>query len=140
MQGVLEVVGYEVLIAHDGNQALALAERLRPDLMVLELVLPKRSGISVLEKLSPQRRMPVIVTTTIATGKLRRHATDLGIQDYFCKPFVMSHLLAAVERLTQFETPWICPRTTCSHLRNPPWTPRIQTPDSWSSRPPRVLF
>ncbi len=47
----LETNGYEVIVARDGNQGLALAEREKPDLMILDMMMPKRSGFLVLEKL-----------------------------------------------------------------------------------------
>ena len=54
----LEGAGYEVVVARDGNQGLALAEREDPDLIVLDMMMPKRSGFLVLEKLRRLRDEP----------------------------------------------------------------------------------
>ena len=61
----LEGVGHTVIVARDGNQGLALAERENPDLIVLDMMMPKRSGFLVLEKLRRLRTdpLPVIMIT-----------------------------------------------------------------------------
>ena len=58
MRIALEAAGYEILVARDGNQGLALAEREDPDLVILDMMMPKRSGFLVLEKLRRTRRVP----------------------------------------------------------------------------------
>mgnify|MGYP003343959026 FL=1 len=61
MRAVLESRGYEVLVARDGNQGLAMAEAENPDLVVLDMMMPKRSGFLVLEKLRRSRLVPLRV-------------------------------------------------------------------------------
>ena len=97
----LEGEGYEVLIARDGNQGLALAEREEPDLMILDMMMPKRSGFLVLEKLRRLRDepMPVIMITGNEGSRHKAYAELLGVSDYIRKPFAIDRLLKAVETL-----------------------------------------
>lgn len=97
----LEGEGYEVLIARDGNQGLALAEREDPDLMILDMMMPKRSGFLVLEKLRRLRDepMPVIMITGNEGSRHKAYAELLGVSDYIRKPFAIDRLLKAVETL-----------------------------------------
>ncbi len=97
----LEGVGYEVVVARDGNQGLALAERENPDLMILDMMMPKRSGFLVLEKLRRLRDtpLPVIMITGNEGSRHKAYAELLGVSDYIRKPFAMDRLLVAVENL-----------------------------------------
>ena len=97
----LENAGYEVAIARDGNQGLALAEREDPDLMILDMMMPKRSGFLVLEKLRRIREepLPVIMITGNEGSRHKAYAELLGVSDYLQKPFAMERLLGAVEDL-----------------------------------------
>lgn len=97
----LEGAGHEVVIARDGNQGLALAERENPDLMILDMMMPKRSGFLVLEKLRRLRDqpLPVIMITGNEGSRHKAYAELLGVSDYIRKPFAMDRLLVAVERL-----------------------------------------
>jgi len=97
----LEGAGYQVVIARDGNQGLALAERENPDLMILDMMMPKRSGFLVLEKLRRLREtpLPVIMITGNEGSRHKAYAELLGVNDYIRKPFAMDRLLGAVENL-----------------------------------------
>jgi DNA-binding response OmpR family regulator len=97
----LESAGYQVVIARDGNQGLALAEREDPALMILDMMMPKRSGFLVLEKLRRVRDtpLPVIMITGNEGSRHKSYAELLGVSDYLRKPFPMERLLAAVEKL-----------------------------------------
>jgi DNA-binding response OmpR family regulator len=97
----LEGQGYQVVIARDGNQGLALAERENPDLMILDMMMPKRSGFLVLEKLRRLRDtpLPVIMITGNEGSRHKAYAELLGVNDYIRKPFAMDRLLGAVETL-----------------------------------------
>ncbi|MCC9602959.1 response regulator [Stieleria sp. JC731] len=95
----LEHEGYQVVVARDGNQGLALAEKESPDLIILDMMMPKRSGFLVLEKL---RRMneamvPVIMITGNEGSRHKAYAELLGVSDYIRKPFQMDKLLRAVD-------------------------------------------
>jgi DNA-binding response OmpR family regulator len=97
----LEAKGYEVLVARDGNQGLALAERENPDLMILDMMMPRRSGFLVLERLRHTRPVPVriIMITANEGSRHKAYAELLGVDDYIRKPFAMDRLLASVDRL-----------------------------------------
>lgn len=97
----LEAKGYAVLIARDGNQGLALAERERPDLVILDMMMPKRSGFLVLEKLrrSREQQLRVIMITANEGSRHKAYAEMLGVDDYLRKPFAMDKLMDSIDRL-----------------------------------------
>ena len=97
----LEAKKYTVLIARDGNQGLAMAERENPDLVILDMMMPKRSGFLVLEKLRRTRAVPlkVIMITANEGSRHKAYAEMLGVDDYIRKPFAMERLVESVDRL-----------------------------------------
>jgi DNA-binding response OmpR family regulator len=97
----LETQGYEILVARDGNQGLAMAEREDPDLVILDMMMPKRSGFLVLEKLRRTRPVPVrvIMITANEGSRHKAYAEMLGVDDYIRKPFPMDRLINSVTRL-----------------------------------------
>jgi DNA-binding response OmpR family regulator len=101
MRIALEAAGYAVLVARDGNQGLAVAEREDPDLVILDMMMPKRSGFLVLEKLRRSRPVPlrIIMVTANEGSRHKAHAETLGVDDYIRKPFAMDRLLSSVTRL-----------------------------------------
>jgi CheY-like chemotaxis protein len=101
MRLALGAKGYDVIVARDGNQGLALCERDDPDLVILDMMMPKRSGFLVLEKLRRTRPVPVkvIMVTANEGSRHKAYAEMLGVDDYIRKPFAMDRLMDAVERL-----------------------------------------
>jgi DNA-binding response OmpR family regulator len=101
MRTVLESRGYEILVARDGNQGLVMAEKEVPDLVVLDMMMPKRSGFLVLEKLRRGNPNPVrvIMITANEGSRHKAYAEMLGVDDYIRKPFAMDRLLASIDRL-----------------------------------------
>ncbi len=97
----LSAKGYEILIARDGNQGLAMAERENPSLVILDMMMPKRSGFLVLEKLRRTQKDPmrVIMITANEGSRHKAYAEMLGVDDYIRKPFAMDRLMESVERL-----------------------------------------
>lgn len=97
----LESNGFKVLVARDGNQGLALTEREDPDLVILDMMMPKRSGFLVLEKLRRTRENPprVIMITANEGSRHKAYAEMLGVDDYIRKPFPMDRLISSVKRL-----------------------------------------
>jgi DNA-binding response OmpR family regulator len=97
----LESRGFQIFIARDGNQGLAMAERENPDLVILDMMMPKRSGFLVLEKLRRTREAPVkvIMITANEGSRHKAYAEMLGVDDYIRKPFPMEKLVEAVQRL-----------------------------------------
>lgn len=101
MQTVLESRGYQVMVARDGNQGLAMAEQKSPDLVILDMMMPKRSGFLVLERLRRSHSVPlrVIMITANEGSRHKAYAEMLGVDDYIRKPFAMDRLLESVNRL-----------------------------------------
>lgn len=101
MQAFFEKKGYRVVTASDGNMGLALAERDAPDLVVIDMMMPKKSGFLVLEKLKSRRNAGprVIMITANEGGRHRAYAEMLGVDDYIHKPFEMDRLFESVQRL-----------------------------------------
>jgi DNA-binding response OmpR family regulator len=101
MRLALESRGYQIMVARDGNQGLAMAEREDPDLLILDMMMPKRSGFLVLEKLRRSRPVPmrVIMITANEGSRHKAYAEMLGVDDYLRKPFAMDRLLDSVSRL-----------------------------------------
>ena len=101
MRIALEARGYQVLLARDGNQGLAMAEREDPDLMILDMMMPKRSGFLVMEKLRRTRPVPlrIIMITANEGSRHKASAEMLGVDDYIRKPFAMDRLLDSVDKL-----------------------------------------
>lgn len=101
MRLALEARGYRILVARDGNQGLAMAEREDPDLVILDMMMPKRSGFLVLEKLRRTRPVPlrVIMITANEGSRHKAYAEMLGVDDYIRKPFAMDRLMDSVARL-----------------------------------------
>ena len=93
--------GYEVSVARDGNQAIAIAETKQPDLVVLDMMMPRRSGFLVLERLcqTTENPIPVIMITANEGTRHREYAHMLGVSDYISKPFVMERLFSSIENL-----------------------------------------
>ncbi len=101
MRTALEAAGYQIIVARDGNQGLAMVEREDPDLVILDMMMPKRSGFLVLEWLRRNRRVPtrVIMITANEGSRHKAYAEMLGVDDYIRKPFPMARLIESVGRL-----------------------------------------
>src|SRR5947208_1575467 len=101
LKTVLERKGYRILTASDGNMGLAVAERESPDLVVVDMMMPKKSGFLVLEKLKsrPEQGPRVIMITANEGSRHKAYAELLGVDDYIRKPFEMGRLVESVEKL-----------------------------------------
>jgi DNA-binding response OmpR family regulator len=101
LRTVLEQRGYRVLTAGDGNAGLAVAEREKPHLVLVDMMMPRKSGFLVLEKLKslPDSAPQVIMMTANEGSRHRAYAEMLGVDDYLRKPFPMDALLESVGRL-----------------------------------------
>ena len=106
MRAVLENKGYRVMVARDGNAGLTVAERENPDLIVLDMMMPKKSGFLVLEKLKGRAGglIPTIMITGNEGSRHRAYAEMLGVRDYIRKPFAMEKLVRSVERILEGRT------------------------------------
>jgi DNA-binding response OmpR family regulator len=103
MRTVLEAKGYRVMVARDGNAGLTVAERENPDLIILDMMMPKKSGFLVLEKLKgrPGGLIPTIMITGNEGSRHRAYAEMLGVRDYIRKPFAMEKLVKSVEQILE---------------------------------------
>ncbi len=103
MQAAFEPTGAIVETASNGNKAVELAEKSQPDLVILDMMLPGRSGFLVLEKIKakkPKNSKPfVIMITGNQGGRHKMYAETLGVSEYFTKPVKMDKLIATAERL-----------------------------------------
>jgi DNA-binding response OmpR family regulator len=96
VRAYLEKDGYRVLAAYDGRQALELAARERPALLVLDLMLPEMSGWDVMRSLRQTSDAPVIILTARDDPTDKVVGLELGADDYVVKPFEPKELLARV--------------------------------------------
>jgi len=92
----LRQAGYEVRIAHDGEEGLRLAYDWRPDLVLLDVMLPTMSGWTVCERLRQATGAPIIFLTVLDEEKNIVHGFELGGDDYLTKPYDSRELLARV--------------------------------------------
>ncbi len=103
MMTAMEDLDVQLLAASDGNQAVRLADEHKPDIVVLDMMLPKRSGFLVLEKLKKDKKKtdpPRVIMITANPGTRHRvYAEALGVDKYLNKPFRIEKLLDAVKDL-----------------------------------------
>jgi two-component system alkaline phosphatase synthesis response regulator PhoP len=92
----LERAGFNVLTAHDGEMALAITRRERPDLIVLDLMLPGVDGLDVCRRLRRESGVPIIMLTARVEEADRIVGLELGADDYVTKPFSPRELVARV--------------------------------------------
>ncbi|MGH8891636.1 MAG: ANTAR domain-containing response regulator [Acidothermaceae bacterium] len=98
LKETLDELGYDVVgEAGDGERAVALAEELRPDLVILDVKMPLLDGISAAERIAAQRIAPVVILTAFSQRDLVERARDAGAMAYLVKPFSSSDLLPAIE-------------------------------------------
>ena len=102
MAMALGELGQTVLTAADGQEAMDLVEAEDPDILVLDIMLPKRGGFLVLQKLKGQREMkgkrPLVCIVTGNEGmRHKQFAEQLGVDDYLCKPFALDVLIEIVQ-------------------------------------------
>ncbi len=99
LQYNLDKEGYEVALAQDGEEALMMVDERQPDLVVLDWMLPKVSGIEVCRRLRSRaetRNIPIILLTARGEETDRIRGLDTGADDYVVKPFSMSELTARI--------------------------------------------
>jgi DNA-binding response OmpR family regulator len=98
---VLEAKGFRVLVGRDGNAGQNIAERENPDLIVLYMMMPRKSGFLVLERLRTRAggMIPTIMITANEGSRHRAYAEFLGVKDYIRKPFAPEKLFRSIEKI-----------------------------------------
>jgi DNA-binding response OmpR family regulator len=105
LQRSLRLEGYEVKLAADGAVALEEAHAFLPDLVILDLGLPKVDGIEVAKRLRESDDVPILVLTARDTVDARVEGLDAGADDYLVKPFERQELLARLRALLRRRPP-----------------------------------
>src|SRR5579862_2945281 len=95
----LEHEGYHLRGAADGSQALTIAREWQPDLVILDVMLPRLDGLQVCRSLRAGSEAPILLLTARDTVPDRVAGLDSGADDYLCKPFSMAELSARVRAL-----------------------------------------
>jgi two-component system, OmpR family, response regulator MprA len=105
LRRALTLEGYEVTTAGDGETAVMLAESTRPDLIVLDVMLPGIDGYTVCSHLRQSQQMPILMLTAKDTVPDRVTGLDHGADDYLVKPFAVDELAARVRALLRRAQP-----------------------------------
>src|ERR1700680_2022522 len=99
IRAVLENQGHKVLQARDGQQGKNLVYQQRPDLVILDMMMPRMGGYPVLEHFRDKPDAPPIIMITANEGSRHTaYAEYLGVMNYIRKPFAMERLMEAVEK------------------------------------------
>ena len=113
----LRQTGYAVDVAADGEEGLWMAENIDYDVLVLDLMLPKLDGLSILQRLRIQgNKAHILILTAKDTVEDRVSGLDLGADDYLVKPFAMEELIAHVQALARRSYGVKNPRITVGDL------------------------
>jgi CheY-like chemotaxis protein len=102
LQVNLELEGYEVLQAHHGEEALEIAEAERPDLVILDIMMPRLDGYQTAERLKSAdgtKEIPIVFVSAKAQQSDIEKGKSYGVADYLTKPFDPTDLLEIVERI-----------------------------------------
>src|ERR687891_611868 len=95
---MLREEGYEVVgEAGDGQEAVDLAESLRPDLVIMDVKMPRRDGIDAASEIASKRIAPIVILTAFSQRDLVERARDAGAMAYLVKPFSITDLVPAIE-------------------------------------------
>jgi len=93
----LQKEGYEVIVAYDGQDAVNLALSNKPDMMLLDVMLPKKDGFQVLREIRQKLQIPILMLTAKEEEVDKVLGLELGADDYITKPFSMRELIARVK-------------------------------------------
>ncbi len=102
LQYTLEQAGFQVFSATDGVQGLSMARQYRPDIILLDVMLPELDGFSVCRILSTELTVPIILLTALRDESHVIAGLEMGANDYITKPFSLGELLARVRALLRW--------------------------------------
>jgi DNA-binding response OmpR family regulator len=120
----LETSGYRVLIAADGEQAVQAVDSEMPDLVILDLMLPKMDGYTVCQRIREFSVVPIIMLTARSAPVDLVHGFEVGADDYLTKPFSVTELLMRVQAV----------------LRRSKWPEEILSHQSFTTGPIEIHF
>lgn len=89
--------GFEVYTVYDGDEAIKMVHKIKPDLIILDVMLPKKDGFDILKEVRMEYVMPVLMLTAKEEEADRIHGLDLGADDYIVKPFSTKEVVARVK-------------------------------------------
>ena len=102
MELAMRAEGATTAVAEDGTEAVQENERAKPDAVILDMMLPKRSGFLVLEELTKMENPPVVIMVTANEGKRHMaYAQSLGVSEYLYKPVSLDRLINRVSTLLE---------------------------------------
>jgi DNA-binding response OmpR family regulator len=96
LKRTLQIEGYDAVTAADGASALALLEEAKPDLIILDIMMPGLDGLQTLDLIRERSKVPVIMLTARAEVTVLQRSLLLGADDYVCKPFSTRALIARI--------------------------------------------
>jgi len=108
IQSYLKRDGYKTLLAYDGIEAVKSFKKNRPDLLILDIMLPGLSGLDIVKKVRETSSVPIIMLTAKSEEKDKLKGLKLGADDYIVKPFSPNEMVARVEALfrrVEFDQP-----------------------------------
>lgn len=98
---ILEPSLFEVYVAHSGKEGLETARKVKPDVMVMDLLMPDMDGWQVCREMRKFSRMPILVLSAINKPGMAARALDEGADDYLPKPITSSVLIAHLKKLAR---------------------------------------
>jgi DNA-binding response OmpR family regulator len=102
LASILKANKYEVVVAFDGVQTITVSHKEKPDLILLDIMMPVRSGINIFENLKMSTLTaitPVIFITGVANPEIKQKALEMGAADYIVKPFETEYLLSKIRKV-----------------------------------------
>ncbi len=101
LRALLQTLRHEIAgLAYDGEEAVSLAQVLQPDLILLDIKMPKLDGIAATERIMAIRPVPVVLVTAYSDERLVERAMAAGVMGYLVKPVDRRHLLAGIALAT----------------------------------------
>jgi OmpR family response regulator RpaB len=108
----LSMIGYDVVTAGDGEEALEIFRKAEPDLVVLDVMMPKLDGYGVCQELRKESDVPIIMLTALGDVADRITGLELGADDYVVKPFSPKELEARIRSVLRARFSWRASRGT----------------------------
>ena len=101
---LLKRKGYETALAEDGQEGVAIAKQMHPDLIILDVVMPRMDGLTaskLIKNYKPLSRVPIIFLSAAASEKDTQAAVDTGVEVYITKPFDVNNLINIVQDMLE---------------------------------------